>query len=54
MSSIFNKFESHRWKNDSVIDHENKPQNDLILRGFDTNDLEDVGQGHPYSIDVES
>ena len=38
----------------TVIDHENMPPNDPILRVFDPNDLEDVGQGHPYSIGVES
>ena len=37
-----------------MIDHASKPQNDPILRVFDPNDLEDVGQGHPYSIGVKN
>ena len=40
-------------KNDSVIDHASKPQNSQILSIFGPYDLEDDGQGHPYSKGVE-
>ena len=40
-------------KNDPVIDHASRPQIAQVLPNFHVfcpNDLEDVGQGHPFSI----
>ena len=57
MNSICTKFEGRRWKNDSVIDHASQPKIANVSPNFHVfcpNDLEDEGQGHPFSIAIES
>ena len=56
INSICTKFEGRRWKIDSVIDHASWPKIAQVSPNFHVfcpNDLEDEGQGHPFSIAIE-
>ena len=56
MNSICTKFEGHKRKNDSAIGHESQPKIAQVSPNFHVfcpNDLEDEGQGHPFSIAIE-